>query len=146
MPTTDSRQDIKHSILKAVQMIDDNYEGLILAALYISFNESRNMIRIYRIDQETDEEIPILTHDISPWQDAAELDRHTIYARLEDIVSELDNEKAFYPIRRYTPFYIYYADKESATSERLITISGEDTTGAKYSVVDDILDIFDGLF
>lgn len=146
MPTTDTRQDIKRSVEKAVQQIDDNYEGLILAALYISFNESRNMIRIYRIDQETDEEITILTHEISPWEDTADLDRHTIYARLEDIVNELDNENAFYPIRRYTPFYIYYADAESATNERLITISGEDPTGAKYSVVDDILDIFDGLF
>ncbi len=146
MPTTDTRQDIKRSIEKAVQQIDDNYEGLILAALYISFNESRNMIRIYRIDQETDEEISILTHEIYPWEDASHLDRHTIYARLEDIVSELDNENAFYPIRRYTPFYIYYADAEFATNERLITISGEAPTGTKYSVVDDILDIFDGLF
>lgn len=146
MPTADTRQDIKRSIVKAVQQIDDNYEGLILAALYISFNKAYDEVIIYRLDQETDEKIPILTHEIYPWEDATDLDRHTVYARLADIVNELDNENAFYPIRRYTPFYIYYADAESATNERLITISGEDPTGAKYNVVDDILDIFDGIF
>lgn len=144
MLMTDTRQTIKDSIVKAVQLVDDNYEGLILAALYISFNQSYDEIRIYRIDQKTDEEILILTHKISPCEDTLELDRHTVYERVEDIVNKLDSENAFYPIRRYTPFSIYYVDKQSGSTQKVLRVSED--YGDSSSTLDDMVDLFDGLF
>lgn len=129
---------IKSTFLKAIEELNNNYQGSSLTDIHITVDKESGEVAFY--DDEENKVADIVVFD---WIDQTDnLSDDTIVSVLREVTEQIDKENMFASLDLYKPFSVNYSDDSFIVIEELLLISEDDTV----QIDNDLMEKFDREF